>query len=88
LSCILHLRYDHTKSSSFKQNNAHFNITYWSGSVEGFLSEDTVWLAGNELSVNWFTFAEINHENGLPFLAAQFDWILWMWFRKISVQGL
>ena len=37
-----HNRYDHTKSSTYVADGRNFSIRYGSGSLTGFLSEDTV----------------------------------------------
>ena len=38
----LHKRYNHSKSSTYKENGEKFAILYGSGSLSGFLSADTV----------------------------------------------
>ena len=45
-ACYLHKYFDSAKSSSYKANGTHFNITYGSGAVVGYVGEDTVSLAG------------------------------------------
>ena len=42
LCLVLHNKYNHSKSSTYKANGAKFSIRYGSGSLTGFLSEDDV----------------------------------------------
>lgn len=86
LACRTHNRYDHDKSSTYKANGTDFEIQYGSGSMSGFVSGDTVCIAG--VCATEQLFAEATHEPGLSFLAARFDGILGMGFPQISVNGI
>jgi len=86
VACRFHNRYDHKKSTTYKENGTEFEIQYGSGSMSGFVSGDTTCIAG--VCVTDQLFAEATHEPGLAFLAAHFDGILGMGFPQISVNGI
>mmetsp|Transcript_13188 Transcript_13188/g.39924 ORF Transcript_13188/g.39924 Transcript_13188/m.39924 type:complete len:518 (-) Transcript_13188:315-1868(-) len=85
VACYLHNQYNSAKSSTYKQNNTQFAIQYGSGSLDGFISLDTLRLGG--LEVEHQLFAEAVNEPGIAFIAAQFDGIMGMGFPNIAVTG-
>uniref|UniRef100_A0A672M360 Cathepsin D-like n=1 Tax=Sinocyclocheilus grahami TaxID=75366 RepID=A0A672M360_SINGR len=82
----LHHRYNSKKSSTYVQNGTEFSIRYGSGSLSGFISQDTVTLAG--LKVPNQQFAEAVKQPGIVFALARFDGILGMAYPAISVDGV
>jgi len=83
IPCWLHNRYYSSKSSTYVANGTSFSIEYGSGTMQGFLSQDTMGI-GN-LNVQNQVFAEATSEPGLAFVAAQFDGIMGLAFITISV---
>ncbi|XP_028842056.1 napsin-A [Denticeps clupeoides] len=83
VACWLHHRYNAKKSTTYVQNGTEFSIQYGRGSLSGYISEDTVTLAG--LQVPSQQFAEAIKQPGVVFAVARFDGVLGMGYPAISV---
>ncbi|GMM37139.1 proteinase A [Saccharomycopsis crataegensis] len=86
LACFLHTKYDHDASSTYKSNGSSFEIRYGSGSLEGYVSQDT--LSIGDLIIPKQDFAEATNEPGLAFAFGKFDGILGLGYNTISVNGI
>jgi saccharopepsin len=86
IACYLHSKYDSSSSSSFKKNGSEFSIQYGSGSLSGFVSQDTVSIG--DIKIKNQDFAEATNEPGLAFAFGRFDGILGLGFDRISVNGI
>lgn len=84
--CFYHDKYDSKKSSSYKSDGRPFKITYGSGSIDGFVSQDTAKLG--DVTAASFAFGEVNSVSGVAFLASQMSGILGLGYDTISVDKL
>jgi saccharopepsin len=86
IACYLHNKYDSSASSTYKKNGTAFEIHYGSGSMEGFVSQDTLTIG--DITVENQDFAEATKEPGLAFAFGRFDGILGLGFDTISVHRM
>ncbi len=83
IACFLHQKYDSSSSSSYKENGTEFAIQYGSGSLSGFISQDTLTIG--DLTILKQDFAEATSEPGLAFAFGKFDGILGLGYDTIAV---
>ncbi|KAG7834548.1 hypothetical protein KL943_002932 [Ogataea angusta] len=86
LACYLHTKYDHDESSTYQKNGSSFSIQYGSGSLEGYVSQDTLTIG--DLVIPKQDFAEATSEPGLAFAFGKFDGILGLAYDTISVNRI
>ncbi|EHL00878.1 Acid protease [Glarea lozoyensis ATCC 20868] len=86
IACYLHTKYDSSSSSTYKKNGSDFEIRYGSGSLSGFVSQDTMTIG--DLKIKDQIFAEATEEPGLAFAFGRFDGILGLGFDTISVNKI
>ena len=86
IACYLHTKYDSSSSSSYKKNGSEFEIRYGSGSLSGFVSQDTVQIG--DIVIKNQSFAEATSEPGLAFAFGRFDGIMGLGYDTISVNKI
>ncbi|KAL8404537.1 hypothetical protein RB594_009404 [Gaeumannomyces avenae] len=86
IACYLHSKYDSSASSTYKKNGTEFEITYGSGSLSGFVSNDVMQIG--DIKIKNQDFAEATKEPGLAFAFGRFDGILGLGFDRLSVNKM
>ncbi|OWA50766.1 Cathepsin D [Hypsibius exemplaris] len=80
--CFSHSRYDSRLSSTFRANNTPIAIRYVKGNTTGFLSQDTVILAGLKVKQQFFV-ESTKFADGV--LDSDFDGIMGMAYTNLAV---
>lgn len=89
VACWIHHKYHSEKSSTYVKNGTAFDIHYGSGSLSGYLSQDSVSVPCNSrIQVTGQLFGEATKQPGVTFIAARFDGILGMGYPRISVNNV
>lgn len=81
-ACLLHNRYDHKVSSSYKQVGYEIEVTFGTGRIKGFISRDTFTLG--RMEVRGQNFGEITSEDGAVFYNTNFSGIMGLGFPSLS----
>ncbi|WOL10980.1 aspartic proteinase oryzasin-1-like [Canna indica] len=86
LACYFHSKYKSSRSNTYVKNGKSAAISYGSGSISGFFSQDHATVG--DLVVKDQVFIEATKEPSVTFLVAKFDGILGLGFEEISVGGV
>ncbi|XP_036347044.1 lysosomal aspartic protease-like [Rhagoletis pomonella] len=81
-ACQKHNKYKASASSTYVANGESFSIEYGSGSLSGYLSEDTVRVSG--LTIQNQVFAEATSEPSSTFVDSNFDGIFGLAYEDIA----
>jgi cathepsin D len=85
-TCLNHSLYAASESSTYVPNGELLLLPYGSGDCAGYLSQDTTWFAGLEVTNQ--VFGEITVMPGAQWAESPFDGILGLAFKQIAVDGV
>ncbi len=85
-ACLTHSKYNSSKSTTYVADGSDFDITYGSGSIMGFTSQDVCKITDDITAT--MGFGEIQKVKGATFLVSQMDGIIGLGFDTISVNNL
>jgi cathepsin D len=84
-ACLIHHRFDHGQSSTYRPVGMDMSVKFGTGSIDGFLGQDTFHLG--PIKVREQTFGQIQSEIGNVFMTGKFDGILGLSFPSLSAAG-
>ena len=85
-ACVNHNQYNPSNSSTYVYNGENFAIYYGSGSLSGYLVQDTVTIQG--MAIQNQVFAAATNEPGWSFVFEPFDGLMGMAFKEIAVDDV
>ncbi|CAL0320919.1 unnamed protein product [Lupinus luteus] len=85
LACYTHHWYKAKKSKTYTKNGTSCKISYGSGAISGFFSQDNVKVG--DVIVKNQDFIEATREGSLSFVLAKFDGLFGLGFQEISVEN-
>lgn len=86
VACLTHAKYNSKQSTTYVADGEAFDITYGSGSVQGFVSKDVCKFTSDISAM--MSFGEIQKVQGSTFLVSQMDGIIGLAYDSISVDSL
>jgi saccharopepsin len=86
ITCHLHSSYNSSASSTYKGNGSDFALQDSSGSISGFVSQDTVRIG--IFTVTQQDFAEVTREPGIGFTFSRFDGVLGLGYARLSINNI
>lgn len=83
--CLVHRRFHPRKSKTYKKLPIEMSVQFGTGSIEGFLAQDTFTLG--PVRVHGQTFGQIKRSTGSVFVTGKFDGILGLSFPSLSAHA-
>lgn len=83
--CLIHRRFHPRKSKTYKKLPVEMSVQFGTGSIEGFLAQDTFTLG--PVRVHDQTFGQIKRSTGSVFVTGKFDGILGLSFPSLSAHS-
>jgi len=83
--CLVHRRFHPRQSKTYKKLPVEMSVQFGTGSIEGFLAQDTFTLG--PVRVHDQTFGQIKRSTGSVFVTGKFDGILGLSFPSLSAHA-
>ncbi|KAI7279493.1 Vacuolar protease [Hortaea werneckii] len=86
LACHVHSKYDHDASETYAPNGSQVSISYASGSIEGYISRDSLHVG--DLTIHDQLFAEATLEPGLALALGRCDGVIGLAYQPVAVNDI